>query len=138
MHLSARVVRFLIAGAVGFVVDVGILTALVWLGADPRPARLASFLAAMTVTWLINRSTTFGDRAGAPTLSEFLRYATASAVAAIINLGVYMGLVTWGEPFRSWPVLAVTIATALSMAVNFWSYLKVVFAPKTGGTPPPG
>src|SRR3954453_12927669 len=130
MQLSSRLARFLVAGAVGFVVDVGILTGLVWLGADPRPGRLASFLAAMTVTWLINRSTTFGDRVGTPTFAEFLRYGAASAVAAIINLGVYMGLVTWGEPFRTWPVLAVTIATALSMAVNFWSYLKLVFAPR--------
>ncbi|MDQ0469375.1 GtrA family protein [Labrys wisconsinensis] len=130
MRLSARIARFLVAGAAGFVVDVGVLSALVWCGADPRPARLVSFLAAMTLTWQINRVTTFGDRAGPATVAEFLRYAMASGLAALINLGVYMGLVTWGGAFRTWPVLAVAIATALSMTVNFLSYLKLVFSPR--------
>ena len=130
MPISSRLIWFLVAGTVGFLVDAGILQGLVWIGVDPRPARLASFLAAMTATWLINRSRTFGDRAGPPSILEFLRYTAASTAAAIINLGVYMALVTWGTPFSTYPVLALAIATTLAMGVNFWSYLKVVFAPR--------
>jgi len=131
MKLSSRVGWFLVAGSVGFCTDALVLTALVALGAEPRLARLVSFLVAMIATWLINRAHAFGDRAGPPTLGEFGRYALASSVAAAINLGIYMALVTYGEPFRSWPVLALLLATLVSMGVNFWSYFKIVFAPKS-------
>ncbi|WP_454813646.1 GtrA family protein [Labrys neptuniae] len=118
------------AGFVGFAFDAGILTALVNLGLDARLARLVSFACAMVVTWLINRSLAFGDRAGSDIVSEFLRYLSASVLAALVNLGAFMALVTLGGPFARWPVLAVAVAIALSMSLNFWSYLKVVFAPK--------
>ncbi|MDQ0393244.1 GtrA family protein [Labrys monachus] len=127
MRLRDRILWFAVAGVAGFAADAGILTLLVRSGLDARPARLASFLAALTVTWLINRSQTFGDRAGAPALGEFLRYALASSIAGLINLGAFMLLVSASRFFAAWPVLAVAIATGLSMAINFWAYLKVVF-----------
>lgn len=125
-----RLCCFALAGFVGFAFDAGILTALVNLGLDARLARLVSFACAMVVTWLINRSLAFGDRAGSDIVSEFLRYLSASVLAALVNLGAFMALVTLGGPFERWPVLAVAVAIALSMSLNFWSYLKVVFAPK--------
>ncbi|MGO4336909.1 GtrA family protein [Labrys sp. KB_33_2] len=125
-----RLCCFALAGFVGFAFDAGILTALVNLGFDVRLARLVSFACAMVVTWLINRSLAFGDRAGSDIVSEFLRYLSASVLAALVNLGAFMALVTLGGPFARWPVLAVAVAIALSMSLNFWSYLKVVFAPK--------
>jgi putative flippase GtrA len=130
MGLAGRLIWFAIAGGLGFVVDAGLLTLVVRLGLDPWSGRLVSFAAALTATWLVNRSRTFGDRAGRPSLREFGQYAAASMVAAAINLAVYMLLVTWGGPFRAWPVLAVAVATAVSMSVNFWSYMTIVFAPK--------
>jgi putative flippase GtrA len=130
MRLSSRIAWFLVAGSTGFCVDAGVLTALIALGAGPRGGRLVSFLVAMVATWLINRSRTFGDRAGPPSFAEFGRYAVASSLAAAINLALYMGLVTLGGIFEQWPVLSLAAATAVSMCVNFWSYLRVVFAPK--------
>ena len=130
MRLSSRIGWFVVAGGIGFLVDAGVLSLLVHLGAESRLARLASFSIALVVTWLVNRSRTFADRAGRASLREFAQYAVASALAASVNLGVYMVLVTWSDPFRAHPVLALAVATAVSMSVNFWSYLKVVFAPK--------
>jgi putative flippase GtrA len=130
MRLSSRIGWFLVAGSTGFCVDAAVLTGLIALGAGPRAGRLVSFLVAMVATWLINRTRTFGDRAGPPSLAEFGRYALASSLAAAINLALYMGLVTLGGVFERWPVLSLAAATAVSMCVNFWSYLRVVFAPK--------
>jgi putative flippase GtrA len=130
MRLGARFGWFLVAGCAGFAVDAAVLTGLVWLGAEPRLARLASFAIAMIATWLINRRRAFGDRAGPPSLREFAQYAAASMLGALVNLAIFMALVTWGEPFRSWPVAALTLATGVSLFINFWSYLKVVFAPR--------
>ncbi|MEW9304757.1 GtrA family protein [Labrys neptuniae] len=131
--LRWRLCCFALAGFVGFAFDAGILTILVNLGLDARLARLASFAGAVVVTWLINRSLAFGDRAGSDIAAEFLRYLSASALAALINLGTFMALVTLGGPFARWPVLAVAIAVALSMTLNFWSYFKAVFTPKARG-----
>ncbi len=130
MGLRSRILWFGIAGISGFIVDAGILTLLTTLGLDSRPARLASFACALVATWVVNRSTTFGDRTGPPGPAEFLRYASASLVAASINLAVFMLLVSFGSLFRAWPILALAVATGLSMCVNFWSYLKIVFKKK--------
>ena len=87
------------------------------------------------MTWSINRTRTFGDRAERPSLAEFGRYLAASLAAAAVNLGVYMVLVTFVAVFRSMPVLAVAIATLVSMGVNFWSYATVVFSSRRGVEP---
>jgi putative flippase GtrA len=131
MRLSNRAFFFAIAGTIGFLVDAGVLTALVFIGGDPRPSRLLSFAAAVTVTWLVNRRLAFGDRAAKPSLMEFARYLGASALGAVINLVVYFVLVTYGAPFSTNPVLALAIATSVSMAFNFWIYLSVVFRKRT-------
>ena len=106
MKVAARFGWFLVAGTAGFVTDAAILTGLVALGAEPRLARFVSFAVAMVATWLINRRRAFGDRAGPASFREFGQYALASAFGALVNLAIYMALVTWGEPFRSAPVLA--------------------------------
>jgi putative flippase GtrA len=127
MRLSNRAFFFAVAGGIGFLVDAGILTALVFIGGDPRTSRFLSFAAAVTATWLVNRRLAFGDRVAKPTFMEFARYVGASALGALINLVVYFILITYGPPFSTYPVLALAIATSISMAFNFWSYLSVVF-----------
>ncbi|WP_448952005.1 GtrA family protein [Labrys neptuniae] len=128
--LRRRLCWFALAGFVGFAFDAGVLTILVNLGLDARLGRLASFACAVVVTWLINRAFTFGDRIGPNIVTEFARYLSASTLAALVNLCAFMGLVTLGGPFAHWPVLAVALATGLSMSLNFWSYLRLVFAPR--------
>lgn len=128
MRLGSRIGWFALAGGLGFLVDAGVLKALIWTGLDPRPARLVSFLAALATTWIVNRSAAFRDRAGPPSLAEFGRYAAASAAAGAVNLGVYFGLVTAVPVFAAWPVAALAVATAASMSLNFWSYFRLVFA----------
>jgi putative flippase GtrA len=135
VRLSSRWLWFLVAGATGFVVDAGLLWLLVISGVDPRPARLASFAAAVLVTWLINRSRTFEDRAGPPSLREFGRYLTASIAAAALNLGIYMSLVSFVPAFTAMPVLAVAVSTLAGMGLNFWSYATVVFSARGKAEP---
>jgi len=129
VHISSRILKFGLAGGVGFLVDSGLVTALVWAGLDPVLARSFSIAAALVTTWLVNRSLAFADRApGPPNLPEFLRYVGASLVALLINFGIYWLLVRWQGVFAQWPVLAVAFATLVSMCANFLSYFKLVFA----------
>jgi putative flippase GtrA len=127
---AGRLTWFALAGLGGFAVDAAVLSIMTAQGLDPRFARLLSFGCALVATWLINRSLTFGDRTGAATIDEFLRYASASAMAGLINLAVFAILVAQGSPLAHMPVLAAACATGVSMGVNFWSYLTVVFVPR--------
>ncbi len=128
--LASRLCWFAVAGLGGFLVDSGALTVLVHLDLDMRLARPISLTCAVIVTWLINRTRTFGDRTARLSLAEFLRYASASMLAAFLNLAVFAALVTFSVSFAERPVLAVAVATALSMSVNFWSYIRIVFTAK--------
>ena len=131
MHISSRILKFGLAGAIGFVVDSGVLLALVAAGMGPVVARGFSIGCALVATWLVNRSLAFADRAPSrPNLPEFLRYVSASMVAVLVNFGVYWLLVHSIAVFARWPVAAVAIATGVSMCANFISYFKVVFARK--------
>lgn len=127
MKLTGRAARFAVAGVVGFIVDAGVLAALVWLGGDPRIVRVVSIGLAMTATWYVNRRLAFADRVAAPTWMEYARYVGASLFGALVNYTVFAVLITFGDPFRSYPVLALTVATIVAMGVNFWSYFAFVF-----------
>jgi putative flippase GtrA len=54
---------FTLVGAAGFLIDAGMLLLLAnVLGVNIYVARLLSWLAAATFTWLLNRTLTFRDR----------------------------------------------------------------------------
>lgn len=126
--LRHRLFWFAVAGVLGFAVNAGALKALVLAGLDPRLAQAPAILVALTSTWLVNRSRTFGDRAGRPTLAEFLRYAMASALSASVNYAVFCLLVSLGGPFAAMPVATLVPATLASMTVSFVVYSRLVFS----------
>ena len=68
--VARQFVRFGVVGALGFVVDsVGVLLLTGSGIAGPLGARIASFVAAASVTWKLNRAFTFGTGTGCPSLS---------------------------------------------------------------------
>lgn len=88
--------RFCLVGAVGFLADAG-LTLLFTQTAQlpPLPSRIAAFVLAATVTWLLNRRYTFRSTASA---RSWLPYVTATGFGAVINISVYwLWLKTAGE-----------------------------------------
>jgi putative flippase GtrA len=118
--------RFLLVGAVGFVVDGCLLVLLVdAFGASPLPARIPSFLVAVTVTWWLHRRFTFPEaRANHPTLGEWLRFVGANALGNGLNLGIYGFLVGLGG-WRAVPALAV--ASGIAAAINYGASAGWVF-----------
>jgi putative flippase GtrA len=126
---------FCIAGTIGFLVDAGIVQALVAQGADPYLARLLSFLCALTATWAFNRRYTFGavrsDRAG----REWLRYFIAMLGGFAVNYAVYAALVYSLPTIRQWPALGVAAGSIAGLVVNYLSSRFWVFR---ASAPPPG
>ena len=119
---------FCVAGAIGFVVDAGLVQVLVrGFGFDPYASRVVSFLCAMTATWLFNRRWTFQPRHGEGLLHEWARYGLAMLGGFAVNYGIY-ALMVWQWPLvREWPVLGVAAGSIAGLAVNYTSSRFWVF-----------
>ena len=106
-------------GVVGFLVDAGVLLALLkTLG--PYWGRLISFSTAVLVTWALNRSITFSTtKKYYGRLREFSRYFLAMIGGGTTNYVLYAILVFSVSPVQSWPILGVAAGSIVGLAVNF-------------------
>lgn len=119
---------FCVAGAIGFVVDAGLVQLLVRGGGfDPYASRVVSFLCAMTATWQFNRRFTFARQSGEGLLHEWARYGVAMLGGFAVNYGIY-ALMVWQWPLvREWPVIGVAAGSIAGLAVNYTSSRFWVF-----------
>ena len=118
--------RFLLVGAVGFAVDAAILLLLIHVGEMSRLwARIPSFLAAVTVTWLLHRNFTFANaNEFAPSVREWLRFMLANAFGNCANLAIYALLV---GRFAWEPLSALAVASVTALGVNYALSARWVF-----------
>ncbi|MCM5572096.1 GtrA family protein [Burkholderiaceae bacterium FT117] len=121
-RFAAQFGRFALVGVAGFVVDTGITTALVELGWGPRLARWPGLALAIFITWIANGRLTFRGSGGRGP-AGLSRYAAVALAAASINYGIYSALVgAIGSV-----VLAIVLATMVSMLLSFAGYRLFVF-----------
>jgi putative flippase GtrA len=124
-----KLIRFAIAGGIGFIVDAGVLAALLQLTPlGPYLARLAAITLAMAATWAFNRSFTFdrsGDRSGRSLAGEGFRYGSVGLTAALVNYGLYSTLLLSLPALQ--PLAAMVLATCASMVFSFFGYSRFVF-----------
>ncbi|MFS2005072.1 GtrA family protein [Duganella sp. CT11-25] len=122
---GTQLLRFAVTGVIGLVADVAVLYGVLALGCDHYTGRLLSFLAAVVVTWRINRRYTFtpsGSQWG-----EWWRYLGAMSGGALLNLGAYT-LTLWLLPPAVWlPALGVAFGALAGMTLNFLSAKFFVF-----------
>jgi putative flippase GtrA len=119
---------FCVAGALGFVVDAGIVQSLVsLLDWNPYFSRLLSFLAAATATWLFNRHYTFRGRRHYSLRGEWLRYLAAMGAGFAVNFSVYSYLVFHYAFVQKYPALGVAAGSVAGLAINFISSRYWVF-----------
>ncbi|GAA4335968.1 hypothetical protein GCM10023165_12750 [Variovorax defluvii] len=131
MHIGREFLLFALAGAIGFIVDVSVLyLAAPWLGW--YAARVLSFLAAATATWLLNRRYAFaGRRSGASLAREYLGYLVTMLGGAVVNYGVYV--LTLHALQGPWvPALGVALGSGAGMVLNFLSARYLVFRSRRG------
>ncbi|WP_028601887.1 GtrA family protein [Ottowia thiooxydans] len=119
MKLSRRLLWFGIAGVLGLLVDVAVLTALRdTLGV--YGARAASFLAAATATWLVNRHLSFAGRsAGVSLWHEYLRYLGLMLGGGAVNLAVYSFLAWRFSQTPFWLAVYVGAGSLAGMTMNY-------------------
>jgi len=111
---------FGIGGAIGFVVDAGILQVLVvGLAWDRYTGRLISFLFAATATWIFNRHFTFHGPRRHSLFGEWTRYVVAMSGGFACNYAAYSALVYFYNIDRHALILAVAAGSIAGMGVNF-------------------
>jgi putative flippase GtrA len=123
-----RFIRFAVVGATGFLVDAALLSVLIGHGFGIYAARLASFPAAVTWTWLLNRLWGFrDDRTHRPT-REWARYFAVQSFGALVNFLVYSALLASIFDERAEMALyALAIGSAVGMIVNYVGAAALVF-----------
>lgn len=125
--------RFLLVGALGFVVDFSVLyLAVNLIGAGPLAARFGSFIVAATVTWKANRHFTFRDNEGRTTIpgeatKQWFRYVSTTAIGGAINIGVYQLWLRMTNTENVNLFLAVIAGSAVALFVNFTLSKYIVF-----------
>jgi putative flippase GtrA len=129
---SKEFLRFLVAGAVGFAVDYGML--LVFTGAlhgPPLMARVGSVALAISSTWMINRMWTFRPAAGEARAmgiaQEVIGYGAVQLTGAAANFLIYASMVAMlgSKPLN---LLAALIAgSSAALAINYFGARRFVF-----------
>lgn len=129
MTLGVQFSRFAVIGGAGFFVDVGVLYLLRHAGLDLYSARVFSFIAAATFTWVGNRLFTFRTASAAHRrlTTEWFLYLGAMTIGGLVNYGVYALLVTLFMLFREHPWLAVAGGTGAGMLINFLLARRILY-----------
>ncbi len=126
--LAQQAGRFVVVGAIGFLVDGGILTVLHSIfDFSLLQARLVSFSGAVTMTWYLNRQHTFSDSKDARAVHEWGRYAVVNSIGAVLNLGIFLWLVYRFDALASWPIVPLAIAASIALIFNFFASRHLAF-----------
>lgn len=124
----SRFFRFFLSGGVGFLIEAVVLTTLVKsFGFDIYLARAISFSLAVTVTWLLNRRYAFADLASSQRGDEYSRYFAVQITGAVINLGVFAGLIAAKPDLVQIPVLPLAVGAVVAFFFNFGASRGFVF-----------
>jgi putative flippase GtrA len=127
--------RFCVVGGAGFVVDAGVLYALVGLAhLEPVPARFGSFVFAMLTTWTLNRLWTFRSLRGHHhPIKEAGLYFLIQITGGAVNIATYSLALAVLPSLVHWLVIPLAMGTATGLIINFLGSKHIAFPkPKRG------
>lgn len=125
---NKRLIRFAVVGGAGFLVDASVLSFLVQLAEmGLYLSRAVSFLLAVSLTWYLNRTWTFGTTNNKRKRKEYVRYTLLQIVGALINLGVYVYFIETVEKMSQYPVIPLAIGASVALVFNYFFSRKLVF-----------
>jgi putative flippase GtrA len=125
-----RFSSFVVVGALGFVVDGGLLSTLIHFYAWSHvSARAVSFAVAVTVTWYCNRRWVFMPTEDGA--REYGAYFGVQVAGALINLGTYLLLIALFPALARLPLVPFAAGSALALLFNYSGANRWVFAART-------
>lgn len=116
---AADAARFGAVGALGFIVDGGLLTLAMESGLNVYAARCISFSAAVAATFLLHRVFTFASAARPPVRRQLWHYWLIQLMGAGTNFGLFLLLVRYVPGMSSAPLVPLGIGAAASMVLTF-------------------
>ena len=126
----AEFLHFGAVGASGFIVDLAFYYLVQFAGIPHGMARAMSFWPAVTWNWLMNRTTTFGDRERRPKARQWLEFVMTSGVGFTFSYGTYLGLTANLEFFDKYRLLAFVAGVGAASIVNFIASSLFVYSEK--------
>ena len=125
--IGNQLVRFCAVGAAAFVVDAGVVEALIKLAAwNPYLDRVVSYLCAASFAWWLNRRYTFGAGQD-PMHREWVKYLAVNISGGLVNYATYAALVASSDGVRAWPWIGVAAGSVAGLLVNFAANKWYVF-----------
>lgn len=120
LELHKSFALFVLAATVGFVVDAGVLTALVrGLGWGPWEGRFVSFPLAVTSTWFLNRRYAFRGTGHGDQRVEYAAYWAIQLAGAVVNFAIFGLCLHWAPALAAWPFVPVALGGLAAMLFNF-------------------
>jgi putative flippase GtrA len=132
MPWKVTVSRFFLVGLIGFCVDALVLQTLAVVGSDPLMAQFYAVCIAILVTFLLNRSYTFGDT-DTPILRLFIAYLGTQCAVFGVNYVIYALLVRTAPPPVCSPLVALAIAAVVAMGLSYAGSRLFVFSTSGNG-----
>ena len=126
---SRKLPGFVVVGAVGFLIDAGILTLLMTgFGLDHYSARAISFTVAVTFTWYMNRRWVFEKSTASMSGREYSSYLIVQVIGAIINLSVFVAVIEIVPQLTNMPVIPLAVGAVAALLFNFRASSRFVFS----------
>lgn len=111
--------RFALVGITGLAADIVVLYAALALGLGFYAGRACSFLAAVSVTWQLNRRYTFASSFDAPTTLDWWPYLATTLAGGAVNYLAYSAALAFLREMPFLPAIAVAIGSMAGLAINF-------------------
>ena len=121
-RVKKLLLKFLIVGGLGFLIDAGLTYFFMFLGLSAIAARPPAIAIALVCTWLMNRKFAFRVESSRSFL-ELAKYALVAFSVSLLNYLVYM-LFIMSEML---PLLAIALATLVQSGASFFGYRRFVF-----------
>ncbi|OQW91947.1 MAG: hypothetical protein BWK78_03125 [Thiotrichaceae bacterium IS1] len=121
----AHLAQFLVVGASGVVVNLLVLTVLVWWGMPISMAIALAIFVSMVSNFALNRRFSFSYARQGPLLTQFINFLTACSVGAIVN---YFSTLFILKSFpQLLPQMGALIGILAGMSFNFMASRFVIF-----------
>jgi dolichol-phosphate mannosyltransferase len=121
----SQLMQFLVVGALGTVVNLVTLSALMALTVPQRPAIAAAIFLAMCSNFVLNRRFSFSHSRHRPWLRQFVGFAAASSIGALINYATTLFVAGQVPGLRV--QMAALVGIAVGTLFNFTASRYLVF-----------
>jgi putative flippase GtrA len=127
-RLLLEMFRFGVVGGVGFLVDAGVLLAMLALGLGPYGGRVVSYVVAASATFALNRAWTFrAQPKNAAPVRQWALFLALNLIGFACNYGAYAALISTIPLVARYPVLGVAAGSLAGMTGNFLLSRRYVF-----------